>query len=105
MLDLTHGKKKFLPVKLPDGKTVNILPPKKGLLSSLTALQEKIGGLDDPNEMLDEISDLITKIMSNNVSGTVITREFIEDTLDIGDMAAVIMAYEKFTREIAQNPN
>ena len=105
MLDLTAGTKKFLPIKLPSGVTVNVLMPKKKLMDAMMDMEEDLKTKNTPMDLIDRIVEMVSRILSNNVSGTEITPSEVEDQLDFSDMAAVFRAYQDFALEAVNDPN
>jgi hypothetical protein len=105
MLDYTQREKKFLPVKLIDGETLFLCPPKKGLYTKLVSLEEKLNATEEVSELYDEVTNLTAAILSDNKAKTAITPERVDEIMDIEDMAYLIFEYSKFAQQLIKNPN
>lgn len=105
MLDYTTREKKVLPVKLIDGRTALLCPPKKALYTKLTALEDKLKDTDDVGELYDEVLQLTADILSTNKSGTQFTASDVDAIMDIEDMALLIFEYSKYAGQIVKSPN
>ena len=105
MLDFTTREKKVLPVKLIDGITALLCPPKKALYTKLTALEDKLKDTDDVGELYDEVLQLTADILSTNKSGTQFTASDVDAIMDIEDMALLIFEYSKYAGQIVKSPN
>lgn len=105
MLDLTKKKKEVLPIKLVDGTIWNLTAPKKKLYKELGEFKDELDGVDDPAEVCDSLTKVTAEILSNNLAGTSITPEKVDELIDIEDMALIITEYQKFASGLTRNPN
>lgn len=97
MLDFSKSKKKFLPIKLHDGKLLNVYVPTLRMLGELS-------NVDLNNIEVDEIAELMSKILSNNMQHSQVTKEQIANfTMD--EMIVLIEAIVDFTTEVSQSKN
>lgn len=102
MLDFTKQKKKFHPVKMPDGTVLNLLTPKKKLF-------EQIAGFEnDDGETVHDIAELYSVaagILSTNLQKKQYTADEVGELFDIEDVRALYSEYVEFVSKIANNPN
>lgn len=105
MLDYTQREKKFLSVKLADGKIILLSPPKKAAYSRLISLEEKFNNTEGYESFYDEILELTADILSCNKVKKKYTPEMVDELMDIEDMSLLITEYGKFTTEIMKSPN
>lgn len=105
MLDYTTREKKVLPVKLIDGKTVLLCPPKKALYTKLTEIEDKINATNNVVELYDEVLNLTADILSSNKSGTKFSAADVDAIMDIEDMALLIFEYSNYAGQIVKSPN
>lgn len=105
MVDYTTKKKKFLSVKLIDGKTLFIGVPKKQLFAKLTNLEEHLKNTYEIEPIYNEVLQLTAEILSNNKSGEKFTAEDVDAIMDIEDMALLIREYSAYAGGIIKNPN
>lgn len=105
MLDYTTREKKFLSVKLINGKTVFIGVPKKELFSKIENFETAIKDTEKIETFYDEMLQLTAEILSNNKSGAKFTVEDVNEIMDIEDMALLIREYAVYAGGIVKNPN
>lgn len=105
MLDYTALEKKFLAVKLIDGTTVTIKPPKKKLFQKMLATEKKLKESEDYMSLYDDITSLVAEILSNNMTGQNFDCVYVDERMDLADMAQLMAAYIEYTRVIMSSPN
>lgn len=105
MLDYTQKPKKFLEVKLFDGKIVKIGAPKKKLFTRLAALETMLNGEKTPETMYDEILSTAAEVLSNNPGQETFTKEDVDGLMDIEDMALLLREYALFAGGLTKSPN
>lgn len=106
MLDFTKTKKRFLSVKLTDGTTIMVRMPTKRVFDLLVDLQDALASLElDDKEQVDYVYTLTAEILSNNLQGQKIAKEYIEQLLDIEDIQIFFLEYVKFVTGQVSDPN
>lgn len=97
MLDFSRNNKKFLPVKLYDGKLLNVYVPTLRMLGDLS-------NVDMNNVEVDVIAELVAKILSNNMQRSTVTKEQVcELTMD--ELILLINEIVSFTTEVSKSKN
>lgn len=102
MLDFTKQKKKFHPVKMPDGTVLNLLMPKKKLFEQMAGFE------NDDGETVHDVAELYSitaEILSTNLQKKQYTADEIGEWFDLEDVRALYSEYVEFVSEIANNPN
>ena len=105
MLDYTTREKKFLSVKLIDGRTMFLAAPKKSLYTRLDALKDDLESEQDADLLYDTIVQLAADILSTNKAGTKFSAAEVDDMMDIEDMSLLIFEYTKYAGGLTGNPN
>ena len=105
MLDYTQREKKFLTVKLADGRLLLLSPPKKSLYTTLSKMEKAIGETDDYEAIFEDVASLTALILSNNKEREVITAAEVEEMMDFDDMFYLVSGYSVFAGEVVANPN
>ena len=105
MLDYTKKPKKFLEIKLLDGKIVKIGAPKKKLFTRLAALESMLKEEGTPETMYDEILTTAAEVLSNNPEQEVCTPEVVDGLMDVEDMALLLREYALFAGGLTKAPN
>lgn len=94
MLDLTTATKKLYEIKMPDGEVLSLRMPTQGLLMKLMDMDKLIkGGNDNPMEVLNQLSAIVTEILNLNTNGKKFTVEEVASMLDFNIMMLVIQDY------------
>lgn len=106
-LDFNALKKRYLSVTLPDEKKTKLMisTPTKKVLDSFLNMQSLVNAEDLGDQAINEIYELVTKIMSYNKNGIKITKDMIEELFDFEDIIIFITAYSEFISEIANSKN
>ena len=97
MLDFSKNQKKFLPVKLYDGKLLNVYVPTIRMLGDLA-------NADLNNIDVDSMTDLMSKILSNNMQKSIVTKEQVEE-LTMDELLLLITSIVDMTKEVSQSKN
>ena len=109
-VDFNKIPKKYLTVKLADEEKTTLLirtPPKKvisRLLETYSAIQT-VTDDDIDDEMLDNLYDICSQVMSCNKGGIYVSKEKLENLLDFEDMIVFFKAYVSFIEEISNEKN
>ena len=103
--DFNKRKKEFLTVTLPDEKKTVLLigNPTKKISDELTSFYDSIDAADE--SVVDDLYHICAQIMSRNKGGIEISKEYIEDILDIEDVVSFISSYADFIGSIYQQKN
>lgn len=107
-INFAKNKKKYLNVTLPDETVIMVSTPKKKTLNQLVTIRENLKELDvdDIDEsVVDDLYEVSAIIMSNNKTGTVITKEKLEDLLDMEDIFKFYMCYMDFLKALTDEKN
>lgn len=106
MLDFTQSSKRFLAVNLIDNQAIRVRMPTKRVFDALLGLRDRLTGLTaDDGGQLDEIFELISVVLSNNLEHQPITSEYLADLFDIEDVQTFFQAYMAFINGIVSDPN
>ena len=105
MLDYTSREKKFLSVKLVNGKTLFLGIPKKKLFSKLVSIEKKLKNTAGYESDYDEILSIAAEVLSTNKNGTSFSADEVDEIMDIEDVSLLIKEYVKFAGGIVSNPN
>lgn len=97
MLNLDLNKKQVLPIVFESGVTISVLPPTKKIVDRMTELTSVTD--------LAPIYDLLSQTLSRNTEKIEITREFLENKIDVFDIKLIFAEYTKFIKEITADPN
>lgn len=97
MLDFSKNNKKFLPIKLYDGKLLNVYVPTLRMLGDLSTA-------DLNNIEVDAITELMSKILSNNMQRAIVTKEQVAE-LTMDELITLIKAIVDFTTEVSNAKN
>ena len=105
-LDLRKSVKQYMKLTLMDGKTIEVCKPSKKIFNLIRPLTESFNNLEnaelsetDSWELVDTIYELISKILSHNLKGEVISIDYVEETLDIDDIKTILEMYMKFVND------
>lgn len=96
-------KKQFLTVTLPNGKILQIGTPTKKVYDALNSIESNIDNGDNGN--IDELYEATAVAMSRNKTGAKITKQYLEDLLDIEDIIVFYNAYLGFINELSNVKN
>ena len=102
-----------------DGKEIErvimVSTPKKKVYDALFELEDAVEEEIDEDDkraenkknrkLLDQLYDLATRILSNNMKKEKITREWVEDQLTIDDLKTFLRQYMAFAKGEASSPN
>lgn len=104
MLSFKNQVKKVMPVEFIDGTVISVLMPTKRIMDNLLQIQNELNNKKG-NESIDMIYEILSEVCSRNAEGTKITKEYLEEILDLSDITLLFHAYIDFTHEITSNPN
>ena len=106
-LDFKALKKQYLTVKLAVEKNtvLMITTPTKSVLDGFLSMRDSMedGALGD--EAINELYNIVAKIMSHNKNGVKISKEKIEEIMDYEDIIIFIRAYTDFIAEVTGSKN
>lgn len=97
MIDFSRNNKKFLPIKLHDGKLLNVYVPTIKMLGDLAHV-------DMTATDIQVICDVLVKILSNNMQKSPVKTEQIEE-LTFDEIKMLIDGIVEFTNEVANQKN
>lgn len=109
-LNFNTAKKRYLRVTLADEKNTVLLvgTPTKKVLGELFDVQDRLTSVEDEEvsmDLLDDLYSVCTAVLNHNKGGVKITREELEDILDLDDIILLFTAYMQFIGEETDKKN
>jgi hypothetical protein len=106
-LNLKDFKRKTLKITFTDDKVINVISPKKGIYDSLDELERSVSEAGDGSgiEVLGPLYKAVASILSANLEEEKITGHYLEQTVDIEQLKAIIEYYMEFAEEVASSKN
>lgn len=106
-LDFKALKKQYLTVKLGDEKNTVLMvgTPTKAVLDSFLSMKDSISEGNTGDEAIEELYEIVARIMSHNKGGIKISKEEIEELLDFEDITVFVRAYTDFISEVTGSKN
>ena len=106
-LDFKALKKQYLTVKLADEKNtvLMITTPTKSVLDGFLSMRDSMEDGSLGYEAINELYNIVAKIMSHNKNGVKISKEKIEEIMDYEDIIIFIRAYTDFIAEVTGSKN
>ena len=104
MIDLTQKNTRTLEVKIAD-KKVKLEPPKIKTIKKLLNISSKLSEGTDPEQQIDELIDMIAKLLSKNSKDIEVTPKEVEEKLDFDTMVVFLNDYLNWVSEIKSDPN
>jgi hypothetical protein len=106
-LDFNKLKKQYLTVTLADEeKTVlMITTPTKNILDDFLSMKDSLSDENIGEEALNELYNIVAKILSRNKAGIEISPKKVKDTMDFEDVIILIRAYTDFISEVSNSKN
>lgn len=98
-LDLRNIKKDFFPFTFKDGKKIFVTMPTKKIFDELSNIDE------NSDESTDQIYSALASALSRNKSKTKITKEYLEQNVDIEEVIIIFKGYVDFVSENANQKN
>ena len=89
--DMTDVKKRYFPVKLKNGKKIDLNPPKLKVFRAITALTKTSDKYN--NEEIDNLVKAISLALSSNRQNYTVTTKQIEDWLDYDEIYDLLTKY------------
>jgi len=106
MLDLTKSAKRFMAINLIDDKSLMLRMPTKRVFNALVGLQTRLPEFKSNDiGMIDEMYELLSVIMSNNLNHEEISVEYLSKIIDIEDLQTIYQEYMKFVKGVSDDPN
>lgn len=106
MLDFTKSAKRSMNVILIDGQSLMLRMPTKRVFDALVGIRSRISTLQmDDMESINEVYELLAVIMSNNLTHTKITVDYLADIIDFEDISRLYTDYMQFVTGVASDPN
>ena len=106
-LDFNTLKKQYLTVKLPDKKKTTLLvyTPTKAILDGFLSMKDNLSDESIGDEAIEELYEIVAKIMSCNKGGVDVTKDVVEELFDFEDIIVFIKAYTDFVSEVTNSKN
>lgn len=92
-------------VGMPKKKVFDALIEMQRLMERKKRAETEEEKIDIQEETIDELYELTARILSNNKACEIITKEWVENTLDTGELEEFFDQYIKFTQREASSPN
>lgn len=110
VLDFNARKKEYMTLVLPDEKKTRLMIgiPTKAHINELAVLAEqieKLTGNETDSIVFDDIYTVCAKVMSNNKTGTKITKKHLESCCDVEDIFTFYYSYLDFVSTVANSKN
>jgi len=106
MLDFTKVQKRVLNVKFTDGNVILVRMPTKHMFDVLIEMQNTLAELEIANtEQVDYVYQMAAELLSNNLQGKKIEKEYVEKLFDIEDIMIFFNAYVDFVTGQTSDPN
>ena len=106
-LDFNALKKQYFPVTLNDENKTKLLitTPTKKVLDDFIAMKDYLDGENVGDEAINELYEIVARIMSHNKGGVKVSKEKVEELLDFEDVIVFIRAYTDFIAEVTNSKN
>ena len=106
-LDFNALKKKYFTVKLADeNETVLMIgTPTKAIFDSFLNIKDALEDDSLGDDAIDELYEIVAKIMSHNKGRVKVTKEEIEEFMDYEDVITFIRMYTDFISEVTGSKN
>lgn len=109
-LNFNNTRKKYLTVVLNDEKNTTLLvgTPTKAIMNELIALQNDLNVMGDGEvnmESVELLYELSATLLSRNKTNTKVTKEELENTLDLEDILTFFTAYMEFIEDVSKGKN
>lgn len=97
MLDMTKLQTRSFDVKLTPNVTVSMKPPKIKVLRKIISAAKR--------EEADSVLDAVTLLFSQNKNGKRLSREWLEEHMDLAEMRYILKQYFEWVNNIKNDPN
>lgn len=104
MFDMRQLVTRYFEIIFPDGKRVEVEPPKLKVLKRIMSIA-KIDDDEMDDSALSKLSEACSMAMSKNKSGVVISPDYLEDQLDISQLQGLLEAYFDWVQDINSAKN
>ena len=109
VLNFNDVTKQYLTVTFADENhtTIMVGTPTKALLRELVDLEKNIHAINSEDNFgaLDVLYDVCAKVMSRNKTGFKVTKEFLEENLDLEDSLIFLKGYMSFVSKLSKQKN
>lgn len=97
MLDFSKIAQRTLEIKLNEKNTIHLLPPKIKLLKKMNSIAT--------SENMDDVTSILSEILSKNTEKKKITKDFVEDNFTIDEIILIFREYVGWIENIKKSPN
>ena len=106
-LDFKALKKQYMTVKLADenNTVLMISTPTKAVLDGFLSMKDSLEDESLGDEAINELYEIVAKIMSHNKGRVKVSKEMIEEIMDYEDIIVFIRAYTDFIAEVTGSKN
>lgn len=105
MYDMTNLISRYFKIKLPDGRELELEPPKLKVLRKISKLSTTMTGGAITEESIANITEAIALSLSKNKQNYNIEAEYVEDNFDIDEMYDFLTNYYQWVGEIQNSKN
>lgn len=103
--DFNKIERRFLPVKLKDGRDLVLKMPTKKVYEKISTIQELDTGAMSGGDAVDTISALCAEVLCNNLNDITITAKEVIEDYEIEEQQIFIEAYIDFAKGATNDPN
>ena len=103
-LNFNTVKKTYWNVTLTDGTVLLVGTPTKAIFGKLIAMENDLANLTN-EDSIEALYDVCALVLSNNKTGKVITKEYLENSFDMEDVFVLFRGYIEFVGEIRNQKN
>lgn len=103
MYDLTSVRRRYFPVRLKNGRVLDLEPPKLKLLGQMVSVAKGA----DRNDLacVDELTELFSKLLSKNKQRYRFTASQVREQFDWDEMFGLLLAFFGCLRQEKNDPN
>lgn len=104
MYDMQSINTRYFKLTFPNGMKLEVEPPKLKVLKKILDIA-KVDENDMGQDGLDNLIDALSMALSKNKQGRKITKDVIEEMMDVDQVMSLLNAYFKWVEEIKTSKN
>lgn len=105
MFDMSNLVKRYFPITLEDGRSLEIEPPKLKTLKKIAHLSKLSNGTELTEEDIESLSSAISLALSKNKTNEKVSSDDVEEMFDINAMFDFLTKYFNWVSEIQNSKN